>query len=92
MLILLGVSTGLAIVAPDPREPEQSEETGSPTGATGPTGEAGNPPDTEEEPGSAPAMVEAKVGPDSKDRSVEAKGGDRLVLSVQTGEPTVVEI
>lgn len=93
MLILLGVSTGLAIVAPDPRERESTEET-TPTGATGATGagQDGDAPDPDEGADSGPAMVEVAVKPGSKDQPIEARAGDRLVLSVQTEEPSVVEI
>jgi len=106
MIILLGISTAIAIVVPEPRQPDSQEETADSgtsgaTGATGGTGEAGatgsGGPDQpggstgSEGPGSG-TLIEATVKSDSKPDVVRAAPGDRLVLTVETVETAVVEI
>jgi len=105
MVVLLGISTAIAIVVPEPREPDQQEETadtgttGS-TGATGSTGDSGGNDGGEPDQGdplgidnSRPGMpIEVTVRPESKVDVVRAASGDRLVLTVFTDEPAIVEI
>lgn len=102
MLILLGVSTALAVVTPDVRDPDRQEESTTPTGPTGATGPAGDPegegpdetdPETED-PSLAVETVEtgkaARKGGPPPVATAEASG--RLVLTVDTGGPADVAI
>lgn len=104
MLFLLGISTAIAIVVPEPRQDDpQEESTSGTTGATGSTGSSGStgdggPDGTDDQPGSSDPgpgpgnLVEATVKPDSKSSIVRVTPGERLVLTIFTEEPAVVEI
>lgn len=88
MLVLLGISTALAVVAPAPKDDPAPEEVAPPAGATGATGArpSGNPgrPD--------PGLVEASISAGDEVTTVKASPGDRLVLSVDPGRASDVEI
>ncbi|MDQ2622362.1 MAG: hypothetical protein M3Y45_04900, partial [Actinomycetota bacterium] len=115
MIVLLGISTALAIVVPEPKDQDTQEETAS-TGATGETGTSGatgadpatgatgstgstgkeDPKDSEDPLGienSGPGfLVEETVKPGREPEVVRASSGDRLVLTIHTKQPAVVEI
>lgn len=90
MVILLGISTAIAIVVPEPKTDDPQEETTGvtgPTGATGPTGSDGDgstPPDSE--------LVEANVTAGENVQVVRANPGDRVVLTIQPKAPDDVVI
>ncbi|MBK8294577.1 MAG: hypothetical protein IPK93_07305 [Solirubrobacterales bacterium] len=88
MLILLGISTGIAIVVPAPKDDPAPEETTPPTGTTGTTGSTSS---AEPEPRNAD-LVEAEIKGNDGSEPVRAGPGDRLVLTVDPGRNTDVEI
>jgi len=93
MVILLGISTAIAIVVPEPKKDDPQEETTGPTGSTGATGDTGSTGSKGLESASGPGtLVEASLKPEKKNTVVRASSGDRLVLTVDTEKPTVVEI
>lgn len=103
MLVLLGVSTALAIVTPaPPTDDPQEEPTTGVSGASGTTGSTGAGGSSENggddrELGlgggsSGSWLVEATVKPGSRTNIVRAGAGDRLILTIQTEEPAIVEI
>ena len=88
MLILLGISTGIAIVTPAPRDDPPPEETPPPTGTTGATGDTSSGKPGPDDPG----LVEATVSSGKEPETVKAAPGDRLVLEVDPGRPSDLEI
>ncbi len=88
MLVLLGISTGIAIVAPAPKDDPTPEETTPPAGTTGTTGSTSS---GEPEPRNTD-LVEAEIKGDDKSEPVRAGPGDRLVLTVDPGRDTEIEI
>ncbi len=94
MLVLLGISTALAVIVPDPRERDRQEESDSTTGTTGATGATGAAGDTggdgEDQQVAKPAetgLSEATFKPGGKDESppvAEAEASGRLILTVET--------
>jgi hypothetical protein len=102
MLVLLGISTALALVVPDPRERDRKEETGSTTGTTGATGATGTTGGTGDEgadpPSAKPAesgLTEATLNPVKKGESppvAEADPSGRLILTVKTADTVDVSI
>lgn len=97
MLILLGVSTAMAVIAPGQRDRDPKEETSSatgPTGATGDTGSSGPDGAGIPEPSDPNLAVETvkPPGKDDKPPVVTAEAAGRLVLTVETGTPTDVTI
>jgi len=93
MLVLLGVSTALAVITPDPREPEPQEET-TPTGPTGATGSSGDDGPDEPDPIDPNLAIRTVKPVEGKQAvpKVKAEVSGRLVLTVETGGPAVVEI
>lgn len=98
MLILLGISSVIAIALPKPdREDSPPQEpvvtgTSGATGATGSTGDAGTP-EEKVEPGDAVATAEAKVDLDAKKPAeIKAKPGTRIIVSVTSEKGSEVEI
>lgn len=88
MLLLLGISTGIAIVAPSPKDDSTPEETAPPTGSTGTTN-----PTPSEGPGTGSSdLVKATISPDDKPKTIKAKPGERLVLKVNPGRASDLEI
>ncbi|HTU15914.1 MAG TPA: hypothetical protein VMF31_12030 [Solirubrobacterales bacterium] len=97
MLILLGVSTAMAVIAPGQRDRDPKEETASATGPTGATGETGasgpggaGDPD-EPDPNLAVETVKA-TGEKGTPPVATAEAAGRLVLTVETGGPADVSI
>jgi len=88
MLVLLGISTGIAIVAPAPKDDPAPEETTPPTGTTGTTGSTSS---GEPEPRNAD-LVEAEIKGNDGSEPVRAGPGDRLVLTVDPGRAANIEI
>ena len=88
MLVLLGISTAVAIVVPAPKDDPAPEETPPPNGATGATGStsSGDP-----EPRNA-SLVEVEVNGEDGSEPVRADAGDRLVLTVDPGHNADIEI
>lgn len=99
VLVLLGISTGLAIVAPDPTE--QTVETGTtgstsptsgdgagPTGGTGETGQTGESGPTGEKGatggGSPPGAVQIAFTASGKQTTLCVRPGSRVILTVRT--------
>ncbi|MGK2931517.1 MAG: hypothetical protein ACSLFD_01865 [Solirubrobacterales bacterium] len=91
MLVLLGISTGIAIVTPAPSDDPPPEETAPPTGATGATGDTSSAEPRETDPAD-PGLIEASVSGGKKPKTVKASPGDRLVLEVDPGRPSDLEI
>ena len=105
MVLLLAVSTGIAILAPNPSTDDNevaSTTTGASgsTGSTGPTGTTGATGLTGESTPAASSEVsstgsETKIvalEPEKSVQVVELAPGDRLVLSVETRSPGDVEL
>jgi hypothetical protein len=88
MLVLLGISTGIAIVAPVPEKDPSTTATVPPTGATGATGTTA----VEEVDDESSGLVEDTVKPGKEPATVKAAPGDRLVLNVDPGRPADLEI
>ncbi|MGA7434521.1 MAG: hypothetical protein WBW44_02750 [Solirubrobacterales bacterium] len=90
MLVLLGISTAIAFIVPEPNTDDPQEVTTGPTGSTGTTGATGGadavPPPADSD------LVEMTVKADEGISPVAAKPGDRVVLTVQPAVPTDVEI
>jgi len=94
MLVLLGFSTALAVIVPDPRERDPEEETSSPTGTTGATGDTGSSGSDEPET-SDPNLAVETVTANEKDGDppvATAQAAGRLVLTVKTGGPADISI
>jgi hypothetical protein len=91
MLALLAISTALAVVTPDGRDDDPQEETAVERGPTGETGATG-PDDYRRDDAPGERLIEASVKPGPESTVVRAEPGDRLVLSVTTEDPAVVEI
>jgi hypothetical protein len=91
MLILLGVSTVLAVVTPDPRDRDPQEETTTPTGPTGATGSGGPDEPEERDPSLAVMTVEAPTKKEPVPVAM-AEASGRLVLTVATGGPADISI
>jgi hypothetical protein len=91
MLVLLGISSVIAVIVPAPKEEAAQEKNAMATGSTGATGTTGETADQGIEPRNA-GLVEAEIEPDEKDKTVEAGPGDRLVLTVDPGRDSDVEI
>ncbi|MGB0120192.1 MAG: hypothetical protein WBP55_04465 [Solirubrobacterales bacterium] len=90
MLVLLGISTAIAFIVPEPKTDDPQEATTGTTGSTGASGTTGA-----SDPGPPPAasdVVEVTVNADEGVSPVAAKPGDRVVLTVQPAAPTYVEI
>jgi len=91
MLVLLGISTAVAIITPVPEEDAAEERVTGTTGETGTTGATGETAPEEAEP-QEPGLVEATVAAGDKPETVKASPGDRLVLQVDPGRASDVEI
>ena len=97
MLILLGFSTGLAVFAPDPPQPERQvveaetepkkEAPDRARGMAGGEGEEGDRPD-----GRGAVVREVTVRQGKPPRRLEARAGDRLVLTVEVDRTAEVEV
>ncbi len=87
MLVLLGISTGIAIVTPAPND-DPAPETSPTTGVTGVTGAGGS---DSSSPGNTD-LVKATVSADDDSKTVKASPGDRLVLTVDPGRASDLEI
>lgn len=99
MLVLLGFSTGLAVLAPDPPAPkrqvvEAEPQPGkSPERPTEPAATEGRSDDAPGEGGGSGTVTrEITVRSGQSPRLVTARPGDRLVLSVETDRTAVIEI
>ncbi|MGA7396773.1 MAG: hypothetical protein WBW62_04930 [Solirubrobacterales bacterium] len=90
MLVLLGISTAIAFIVPEPNTDDPQEVTTGSTGSTGTTGTSGDG-DTEPPP-SGSDLVEKTVTADEEVSPIAAEPGDRVVLRVQPAVPTDVEI
>ncbi|MGK2955286.1 MAG: hypothetical protein ACSLFI_06410 [Solirubrobacterales bacterium] len=91
MIVLLGISSVIAVIVPEPEQETSQEEKVVATGTTGTTGSTGETADQEAEPHSF-ELVEAEITPDETEQTVEARPGDRLVLTVNPGRNADVEI
>jgi len=109
MLILLGISSVIAVVIPNPRRDAREREArlatgetgagGGTSGKTGTTGDTGTGATGELQPG--PARPESAgtagaravtVSPAGRPETIRAKTGGRLILTVETKDPSQVMI
>ena len=105
MVLLLAVSTGIAILAPNPST-NDSQVVSTTTGATGSTGDTGSTgatgkagPTGESGPNGPGQEIASETGttvvdllPEKSVQEVKVAPGDRLILSVATRTPTDVEL
>jgi hypothetical protein len=97
MLVLLGISSVIAIVVPEPSErdsdPPETAATGT-TGTTGSTGTTGAQERREKAERGGADVVEQTVAIDRAGDTVdlEAKPGSRMILTVSSRKGTVVEV
>jgi len=91
MLVLLGISTAVAIITPVPEEDAAEERVTGTTGETGSTGTTGETAPEEAEPAES-NLVEATVKSGEEPKTVKASPGDRLVLQVDPGRASDVEV
>lgn len=105
MLILLGISSVFAVLIPNPRrdarEQEARQDAGS-TGATGstdatitvtpPAGTTGGATPQAPEASVAGGPVRATVEPDGRSRTIKVKPEGRLILTVESSQPSQVTI
>lgn len=97
MLVLLGISSVIAIVIPEPNRddppPEETAVTGATgtTGTTGTTGDAEGPKPKEPEAESNPLEKTVQLGA-SEPVEIKAKPGTRMILTVNSKEGSEVEI
>lgn len=97
MLVLLGISSIIAIVVPEPSQRDSDPPETSTTGETGATGNTGATGDTGEDEGAqgAPRVAHETVTLDGKDKrepELVARPGTRMILTVDSKEGEVVEI
>lgn len=99
MLVLLGFSTGLAVLAPDPPQPERQVIEAEPQPGNSPEqpvepaatgGRAADAPGERE--GAETVTREITVRAGQSPRLVTARPGDRLVLEVETDRTAVIEV
>ncbi len=99
MLVLLGVSSVIAIVVPEPKRddpPARETATTGETGATGTTGESGendslSQKDAEPNPASETLARTVELGT-GKPEKIEAQTGARVILTVKAENGSEVEI
>lgn len=107
MLVLLGISSVIAVVTPNPRKEatEREQQATGTSGATGGTGATATTGATGADPGSSgagqqvaspaapgPLEKDITVAADSGTRSIAARPGQRLVLTVATPDAREVTI
>ncbi len=106
MLALLGISSVIAVITPNPRKDaaEREEQVSGTTGATGETGNTGesgpgtagtggSPERTETaRPGASGAPVERVVEAGGKPDRIDASPGERLILKLKSEEPAEIDV
>lgn len=95
MVVLLAISTALAILVPEPpRDRNGSEGTGRERPANTDREPGGKPPSTPDRPTvrNPAAVVEKSVRVGGAVETIQARAGDRLILEVRSTEPVLVEI
>lgn len=97
MLILLGFSTGLAVFAPDPPQPERQvveaetePKKEAPDRTLGPAEKEGEELDRPDGRGAVVREVTVRQG--NAPRRLEARPGDRLILTVEADRTSEIEV
>ncbi len=105
MLVLLGISSVIAVITPNPRKEaaEREEQVSGASGATGASGETGETGPADGDP-ARPASIEAAAsavatGPIERDleagdevKPIDVKPGRRLILRVKAPEPAEITV